>query len=83
MSDILDLARAHYERMRNQKLEIPEWSAQDGKPAEVYFSPLALRQRQKLAARAGDNNPARTMALAVILFARRTARRYSRTHPRP
>lgn len=69
MSDILTLARAHYGRMRNQKIEIPEWSGEDGAPAVIHFSPLTLRQRQKLNARAGADNPARVMALAVILFA--------------
>lgn len=71
MTDILDHARAHYQRMQNQRLEIPEWGDEDGKPAEVYFAPVTLRQRQKLNARAGDNNPGRTLALAVILFARK------------
>lgn len=71
MSDILDLARAHYSRMRNQKLEIPEWAGEDGAPAEITFSPLTLRQRQKLQARVNGDNPARLMALCVILFAKR------------
>lgn len=69
MSDILALARAHYGRMRNQTIEISEWSGEDGAPAVIHFSPLTLRQRQKLNARAGADNPARVMALAVILFA--------------
>lgn len=69
MSDILALARTHYGRMRNQKIEIPEWSGEDGAPAVIHFSPLTLRQRQKLNARAGADNPARVMGLAVILFA--------------
>ncbi|TPE52591.1 hypothetical protein [Amaricoccus solimangrovi] len=70
MSDILTHARAHYGRMRDQTIEIPEWSAEDGAPLVVHFSPLTLRQRQKLNARAGTDNPGRLMALAVILFAR-------------
>lgn len=71
MSDVLDLARAHYERMRNQNLEIPEWSPEGGAPFEIFYSPLTLRQRQRLNARVNGENPARLMALAVILFARK------------
>lgn len=69
MSDLLVLARAHYGRLRGQTIEIPEWAGEDGAPAVIHFSPLTLRQRQKLNARAGADNPARVMSLAVILFA--------------
>ncbi|MBP7001717.1 hypothetical protein [Amaricoccus sp.] len=71
MSDMLERARAHFDRMRNQKIAVPEWADEDGAGGEVYFAPVTLRQRQKLAARAGDKNDARLMAFAVILFARK------------
>lgn len=70
MSDILTLARAHYDGMRNQLIEVPEWAPEGGAPLAVHYAPLSLRQRQKLTARAGEGNPARLMALCVILFAK-------------
>ena len=42
-----------------------------GAPVEVWFAPVTLRQRQKLNARVSGDNPARLMALCVILFAKR------------
>lgn len=71
---ILGHARAHFERLRGQRVEVPEWG-DDAGPLVVHFDPLSLRARQRLDARAGkvaggDVNRGRLVALVVILHAR-------------
>ena len=72
MSDVLDLARAHYQRMRNQKLEIPEWSPAGRRAVRGLFlaahpaaTPEIAGARRRRTTRPG------LMALCVILFAKR------------
>jgi hypothetical protein len=69
MSDILDAARAHFERMSKQRIEVAEWSSDPETPAVITFAPLTLRARQQLQARA-KGNEARLLALTVILHAK-------------
>lgn len=66
--DILANARGHFDKMRNQKIEVPEWGDDEG-PAIMYFDPLSLAQRQSLQ-RQSKGNEARMLALCVILFAK-------------
>lgn len=47
MTDILATARAHAQKMKGQKIEIPEWGA-PGEPAVIYYDPLSMRERQSL-----------------------------------
>jgi hypothetical protein len=68
MSDILTAARGHFERLRRQTVEVPEWG-EDGAPAVLYFDPPTLRQRHIVKHRA-NGNEARLLALAVILWAK-------------
>lgn len=73
-AEILEIASAHFERQRNQFVEVPEWGedmGEDGNPVprRVYFDPLTLRQRQKLKHRSAASE-SRQMALTVILHAK-------------
>jgi hypothetical protein len=68
MSDILAAARAHYDRLRGQTVEVPEWGT-EGVPAVVHFDPPTLRARQALQHRA-NKSESRLMAFAVILWAK-------------
>lgn len=70
MSDLLDRARAHFERMSKQKVEVPEWGDEEGNPAEIVFAPLTLRDRQVLRQRAGDSE-AKLMLFVVMLHAKK------------
>jgi hypothetical protein len=62
---ILTAARAHFDNMRGQELEIPEWG-QEGKPLVAFFDPPTLRKRQEINARCGKSE-SRQMALTCIL----------------
>lgn len=68
MTDVLTAAAAHFDRMRGQSVEVPEWGA-EGVPLVVRFDPLTLRQRQALQGVA-KGNESRMMALCVIRHAR-------------
>jgi len=70
MSDstqILALARAHFDNMRGQEIEIPEWSDPESDDTLVgFYDPPTLRVRQAIQRRAGKSE-GRMMALVVIL----------------
>lgn len=70
-TQILDLARAHFDKQRGQEIEIPEWGANgpDGEPLIAKFDPPTLRNRQVIQSRAGKSE-SRQMALTVQLCLR-------------
>jgi hypothetical protein len=63
---ILDAARAHFDKMRGQEIEIPEWAGEHSDTLVAYFDPPTLRVRQMIQHRAGKSE-ARQMALTVLL----------------
>lgn len=63
--DILTLARAHFDKMRGQTIEVPEWGDDSG-PLVAHYDPPTLRVRQAITHRAGKLE-SRQMALTVIL----------------
>ncbi len=65
---IIDRARAHYAAHGTQSMEVPEWG--DDAPLMVYWTPITLSERQKIANRAKDGQSQDAMAYAVILKAR-------------
>lgn len=64
MSDLLDLARAHFDAMRRKTLDIPEWGLVGDKAA--FYDPPTLATRQAVQDRAGRST-ARQFALTLIL----------------
>lgn len=63
---ILANARKHFDKLRKQSVEVPEWGDDSG-PLVANFDPATLRQRQEIEKRSG-NSEARRLALAVILL---------------
>lgn len=68
MSDVLSRAKAHYDRLRGQSIDVPEWG-EDGKPLKVYFDPITARQAQRIQTRAKGSEALATV-LAVICHAK-------------
>jgi len=60
---ILAAARAHFDKLRGQQIEVPEWGL-DGDNA-ARFDPPTLKIRQLIQQQAGKSN-SRQMALTVI-----------------
>lgn len=67
-TQMLNIARQHFDLMRGRSVEVPEWQV-DGRPVTVHFDPMTLHQRHQLQQRARGNE-ARGIALAVIMFAK-------------
>jgi hypothetical protein len=65
-NSILAVARAHFDNMRGQKIEIPEWGTEKGKPLVAFYDPPTLRVRQEIERRAGKSD-ARKIAVAAII----------------
>lgn len=63
---ILNIARAHFDKMRGQEIEIPEWGDEENGPLVAYYDPPTLRTRQTIQHRAGKSE-SRQMALTVLL----------------
>lgn len=66
---IIDRARAHYASHGTQSIDVPEWGDESG-PLMVYWTPITLAERQKIANRAKDGQTQDAMAYAVIIKAR-------------
>jgi len=66
--DILERATAHFDRLRNQTVEVPEWG-EEGAPLVVHFDPLTLADRRQLKTRYKEDE-ARLLAGCVMLFAK-------------
>ncbi|WP_170561406.1 hypothetical protein [Ruegeria atlantica] len=62
---ILTAARAHFDKMRGQTIQIPEWG-EEGKPLVAYYDPPTLRKRQEINQRCGKSESLQ-MALTCIL----------------
>lgn len=61
--DIIAAARAHFDRLRGQSIEVPEWGLSGEKAAT--FDPPTLKVRQLVQHQAGKSD-ARLSALIVI-----------------
>ncbi|MBW4709573.1 hypothetical protein KX928_17440 [Roseobacter sp. YSTF-M11] len=64
----LAAATAHYDRLRGQTIEVPEWGS-EGAPLVIYYDPITAAQSQSIVKRAKGND-ARATALAVILYSK-------------
>ncbi|WP_116134340.1 hypothetical protein [Tropicimonas sp. IMCC34043] len=64
------LARAaeHYNRLRGQTVEVPEWGDECG-PLVIHFDPVTAAQAQAVTRRAAGSD-AKATALAVILYSK-------------
>jgi hypothetical protein len=69
MSGVLDRATAHFDTLRGQKIEVPEWGDPLGEPLVLMFDPLTLAQRQNVQRR-WKGSDASQAAGAVMLYAR-------------
>ena len=65
-SAILATAKAHFYKMQNQEIEIPEWSEDQNKPLVAYYSAPSLKIRQEITKRS-KGQESRQMALTLIL----------------
>lgn len=68
MSDVLQLATDHFDKLRGQKVEVPEWG-EDGAPLVIHFDPVSLLKRQQIQSQA-KGKEARMLALTVIKCAK-------------
>lgn len=67
---VLERAKAHFESLRDQFIDLPEWG-QDGVPLRVYFDRPSIRQIRDLVSKARDPNDATEKAARlVIMFAK-------------
>lgn len=60
---ILETARAHFDNLRGQTVEVPEWGLIGD--AAARYDPPSLRRRQAIQSQAGKSE-ARQMALTVV-----------------
>ena len=45
---IIDSAKAHFESLGVQSIEVPEWKDADGKPSVIYWNPINLYEKNIL-----------------------------------
>ncbi len=45
---VIDIAKAHFESLGVQSMEVPEWKDTDGKPSVIYWNPINLYEKNIL-----------------------------------
>ena len=72
MTTILERAKAHYAGLPRLRLSVPEWGSAPDKPAVITWTPLTVRDQERIYALNEDGSPARAGQIrirAVILKA--------------
>ncbi|MGX0875924.1 hypothetical protein ACSSV4_000596 [Roseovarius sp. MBR-154] len=68
MANALEALKAHYARMRSQKMAVPEITdPETGAPLVVYFDPPTNAQAQMVQARAGGSDGRLTLYTVIYL----------------
>lgn len=44
---VIDRAKKHFADIGVQKLDVPEWPDDEGKPTVIYYQPVTLEERQR------------------------------------
>ena len=66
MSDILERAKAHFDKQEIIEIEVPEWEDEAGNPTVVYSKPFTLGERKKLYKFAKDDDMEFLVRLVIM-----------------
>lgn len=64
--NILDRAKAHFDKQEIKRIEVPEWGDEDGNPAVITAEPFTLADRKSLAKFAGDDDMEFLVRLVIM-----------------
>jgi hypothetical protein len=70
MSGAIEQAKAHFSAFGVQRIEVPEWGTPEGGPLVIYYHPINLEQRQRLATIRERDGYISSLADALIMKAR-------------
>lgn len=65
---LIDVAKSHFEKLGTQSITIDEWLDEDGKPCTIYWTPITLSEKNKIAQKTGGNVLADASVLADIVI---------------
>lgn len=65
---LIDRAKAHFEKLGTQSISIEEWTDEDGNPTIIYWTPITLSEKNKIAQKTGGNVLADASVLADIVI---------------
>ena len=62
-SPLAHVISQHFRSLQDQRMEVPEWADESGRPAVVCFSPLTLEERDRLDGYSGAEFLARVLIM--------------------
>ena len=65
----IDRAKAHFENLGTQSIEVPEWKDEDGKPVILYWNPITLSEKNKLLKKSDTLNDVSILADILVMKA--------------
>tara|TARA_Y100001938_G_C7859597_1_gene314890 strand:+ start:55 stop:396 length:342 start_codon:yes stop_codon:yes gene_type:complete len=65
----IDRAKAHFESLGVQQIEVEEWVDEDGKPSIIYWNPITLSEKNKLFKKSDNMTDVSILADVVIMKA--------------
>ena len=66
---IIDSAKAHFESLGVQSIEVPEWKDSDGKPSIIYWSPINLYEKNLLFKKSDNMSDVSILADILVMKA--------------
>ena len=64
---IIDSAKAHFESLGVQSIEVPEWKDEAGNPSIIYWNPINLSEKNKLFRKSDNLNDVSILADILIM----------------
>ena len=65
----IDRAKAHFESLGVQQIEVEEWVDEDGKPSIIYWNPITLSEKNKLFKKSDNLNDVSILADILVMKA--------------
>ena len=66
---VIDSAKAHFESLGIQSIEVPEWKDTDGKPSMIYWNPINLYEKNLLFKKSDNMSDVSILADILVMKA--------------
>lgn len=64
---VIDRVKTHFETLKTQVIEVPEWSDEHGNPTMFYCEPLTLEEKNKLFQKSANFNDLNVLVDLIIM----------------
>lgn len=64
---VIDRVKSHFESLKTQTIEVPEWKDELGNPSIFYSEPLTLEEKNKLLQKSNNFNDLNVLVDLIIM----------------